>query len=80
MLAYAPVEHNYLEVLAETFIVPARQNHIIQENIFNKAPILRVTIAMSTNSAFTGLLLKTHSGINNLISDKIEYSEGDSHL
>ena len=23
---------------------------------------------------------KTHSGINNLISDKIEYSEGDCHL
>ena len=26
MLAYAPVEFNYLETLAKTFIIPARQN------------------------------------------------------
>ena len=54
MLAYAPVEYNYLETLAKTFIVPARQDQFIQENIFNKAPIRRVAIAMNTNSAFTG--------------------------
>ena len=29
MLAYAPVEYNYLETLAKTFVIPARQNHII---------------------------------------------------
>ena len=81
MLAYAPVEYNYLETLAKTFIIPARQNQFIHENIFNNAPIRRVAIAMNTNSAFTGFfLLKTHSGINNLISDKLEYSEGDSQL
>ena len=27
MLAYTPVEFNYLETLAKTFIIPARQNH-----------------------------------------------------
>ena len=54
MLAYAPVEYNYLETLAKTFIIPARQNQFIQENIFNNAPNRRVAIAMSTNSAFTG--------------------------
>ena len=54
MLAYAPVKYNYLETLAKTFIIPARQNQFIQENIFNNAPIRRVAIAMSTNSAFTG--------------------------
>ena len=54
MLAYAPVEYNYLETLAKTFIIPARQNQFIQENIFNNAPIRRVAIAMNTNSAFTG--------------------------
>ena len=53
MLAYAPVEYDYLETLAKTFIIPARQNQFIQENIFNKAPIRRVAIAMSTNSVFT---------------------------
>ena len=54
MLAYAPVEYNYLETLAKTFIIPARQNQFIQENIVNNAPIRRIAIAMNTNSAFTG--------------------------
>ena len=54
MLAYAPVEDNYLETLAKTFLIPARQNQFIQENIFNNAPIHQVAIAMNTNSAFTG--------------------------
>ena len=54
MLAYAPVEYNYLETLAKTFIIPARQNQSIQENIFNNAPIRRIAIAMNTISAFTG--------------------------
>ena len=54
MLAYAPVEYNFLDTLAETFIIPARQNQFIQENNFNNAPNSRVAIAMNTNSAFTG--------------------------
>ena len=58
MLAYAPVEHNYLETLAKTFIIPARQNQFIQENIFNKAPICRIAIAMNTNTAFTDSFTK----------------------
>ena len=59
MLAYAPVEYNYLETLAKTFIIPARQNQFIQENIFNNAPIRRIAIAMNTNSAFTGSFTQT---------------------
>ena len=54
MLAYAPVEYNYLETLAKTFIIPAGQNQFILENIFNNAPIRRITIAMNTNSAYAG--------------------------
>ena len=54
MLAYAPVDYNYLASLAMTFIIPARQNQFIQENIFKNAPIRRIAIAMNTNSAFTG--------------------------
>ena len=54
MLAYAPVEYNYLETLAKTFIIPARQNQFIQEKNFNNAFISRIAIAMNTNSAFTG--------------------------
>ena len=54
MLAYAPVEYNYLETFAKILIIPARQNQFIRKNIFNNAPIRRVAIAMNTNSAFTG--------------------------
>ena len=54
MLAYTPVEFNYLETLAKTFITPAGQNQFIQKNIFNNAPVRRIAIAMNTNPAFTG--------------------------
>ena len=54
MLAFAPVDYIYLETLAKTFIIPARQNQFVQENIFNTAPIRRVSFALNTNSAFTG--------------------------
>ena len=58
MLAYAPVEFNYLETLAKTFIIPARQNQFTQENIFNNAPVRRIAIAMNTNSAVTGTYIE----------------------
>ena len=77
MLACTPVEFNYLETFAKTFIIPARQNQFTQENIFNNAPVRRIAIAMNINSAFTGsdLIVKSFSGINKLISDKLEYWE-----
>ena len=53
-LAIAPVVCNYMETLAKTFIIHARQNQFIQENIFDNAPIRRRAIAMKSNSAFTG--------------------------
>ena len=52
MLGYTPVEFNYLETLAKTFILPARQNQFIQEKISNNAPVRRMAIAMNKNSAF----------------------------
>ena len=54
MIAYTPVEFNYLKTLAKIFIIPARQKQFIQENIFNDAPVRRIAIAMNTKSAFTG--------------------------
>ena len=69
MLAYTPVEFNYLETLARTFIIPARQNQFIQENIFNNAPVRRIAIAMNTHFVFTGSYTE-----NQLISDKLYYS------
>ena len=52
-LANTPVEYNYMETLAQTFINPARQNQFIQENIFNNAPIRRIGNEVNSNSAFT---------------------------
>ena len=46
-LAYDPVEYNYMETLAKTYIIPARQNQFIQENIFNNATIHRKANAMN---------------------------------
>ena len=53
-LANTPVEFNYFETVAKTFIITARQNQFIQENLFNNAPVRRIAIAMNTISAFTG--------------------------
>lgn len=53
-LTHVPASYNFMETLARTFIIQARQNQFIQENIFNNAPIRRIAIAMNTNSAFTG--------------------------
>ena len=66
-LAYAPVEYNYMETLAKTYIIPARQNQFIQGNIFNNAPIRRIALARNSNSALPAPLQRIHSGINSLI-------------
>ena len=58
MLAYAPVELNFLETLAKTFIIPAREKQFLQVNIFNNAPVLRIANARNTNCAFTGSYTK----------------------
>ena len=50
----SPVEFIHLETLAKSFIIPARQNQSVQENIFNNAPVRRIDIAMKAGSAFTG--------------------------
>ena len=54
MLAYTPVVFNFLATVAKSFIIPARQNQFIQENIFNNHPVRSIVFAMNTNSAFTG--------------------------
>ena len=54
MLAYTPLEFNYLEILAETFIISVRQNQFIEENIFNDPPVSRIGFGVNINSAFTG--------------------------
>ena len=54
MLAYTPVEFNYLETLAKAIVIPATQSQFLQENICNNAPIRRIAFVMNTNSGFTG--------------------------
>ena len=53
-LDYAPVEYNYMETSAKTYITPARQNRNIPEQLFNNAPERRIAIPKNSNSAFTG--------------------------
>ena len=49
-----PALYNYMETIARTFIIPSPQNHFIQENVFNNAPIRRIAVSMNTNSAVAG--------------------------
>ena len=58
MLAFTLVEFKYLATLAKTFIIPARQDQFIQENIFLNAPIRRIAFAMNANSLFIGSYTK----------------------
>ena len=53
MLAYTPVEYNYMDTLAKTLKISARQNQFTEENIFH-APVWRKAKAMNSNSALTG--------------------------
>ena len=76
MLASTPVEYNYLETLAKTSIIPAKQNWFTEENIFDNAPVRRIAIAMNTNSAFTGSFTENPFGINSLTRCKIELRGG----
>ena len=80
MLAYAPIEYNYLEILAKTFIIPARQNQFIQENIFNNAPIRRIAIAMNTNSAFTGSFTENPLWFQQFDIRQIRILRGGQHI
>ena len=57
-LPYTPEEFNFLKAPAKTFVIPARQNQFLQENYFNNS-IRRISIAMDTNSAFSGSFTET---------------------
>ena len=54
MLSYTPVEYNFLETLAKTLIIPAKQNQFLGEKISTKTPVRPISITMNTTSAFTG--------------------------
>ena len=80
MLAYAPVEYNYLDTSAKTFIIPASQNQFVQENIFNNAPIRRIAIAMKTNSAFAGSFSENPFWYQQFDLRQIKILRGDNQM
>ena len=52
-VAHFLVDFNHIETLTKTFIISARQNQFVQENICYNAPVHRSALAMITNSAST---------------------------
>ena len=75
MLAYIPVEFNCLETLAKTFIIAARQNHFIHQNVDNIAPFRQNPITRKKKSAFTGFYAENLFWYQQFDSDKLEDSE-----
>ena len=80
MLAFAPVEYNYLETSAKAFIMPARHNQFIQENIFNNAPIRGVATAMNTNSALNGSFIENPFWFEQFDLRQNRLARGDNQL
>ena len=78
--AYTPVEFNNLGTLAKTFIIPAGGKQFIQENISIMLQFVWLLLQWIQTLHSLDLILKIHSGINNLISDELEDSEEVSQL
>ena len=80
MLACSPVGYNNLETLEKTFIIAARQTNSFRKTFSTKFPFVESRLQKTHTLPSLVLLLETNSGINNLISDNLEYSEGASQL
>jgi hypothetical protein len=55
-LATRPAIYEYPEIIAKTYLVAKGHNAMIEEDIFNAAPIRRLVIAMNKIPQFTGTL------------------------
>ena len=75
MFAYTPVEFNFLESLARTFIIPAWQSTSFKKTFLSMLQFVELPLQWIQTLLLLKRTLKIHSGINNLISDKLEYSE-----
>ena len=80
MLAYAPVEYNYLETWQRRSSYLRDKTNSFKKTSSTMPPFVGMLLQWSQTLPLLVLLLTTHTGINNLISDKFEYSEGDSQL
>ena len=70
MPAYAPVEYNYLEILAKALLIAAKKTVFSKKKFFNNAPIRRIAVALNKKSAFTAAYTENLFWINNSIWDK----------
>jgi hypothetical protein len=55
-LATRPAIYEYPEIVVKTYLVPKGHNAMIEEDIFNSAPIRRLVVAMNQITQFTGTL------------------------
>ena len=72
-LAYTPLEFNYMETLANTFIDPAIHTNSLKKIFSTKLPLVELSLQWIQTLRLQDRTLKIFSGINNLIAKK--YSE-----
>ena len=75
MLAYTPVEFNYLETLQRFSAFPPDKTTSFRETFSTMLQFVWLVLQWIQILHSLDLILKIHSGINKIISDKIEYSE-----
>ena len=73
MLAYTPVEFNYSETKVESFIIPTKKTSSFRKKVSTKLQFFGVLSQWLQAPDSLDPMLKIPSGINNLISDKLEY-------
>ena len=44
-----PAQYILMKTIARTLIIPSHEKQIIQENLFNNAPVRRIAVAMKKN-------------------------------
>ena len=80
MLAFTPVEFEDVETLAKIFISRARKTKSFRKTFLTMHQFVGLLLQWIRTLHSLDLILKIHSGINNLNSDKLEYSEVVSQL
>ena len=80
MLANTPVDYNFLETLAKPFIILSDKTTSFKKTFSTLLQFVGSLLQRIQTLHSLDLTLKTGSGINNLISDKLEYSEEVSQL
>ena len=68
MLVCTPLECNYLEILAKTFIIPARQNQFFQEYFFTRLQFVELPLEWIPILHSLDPIMKIHSGTSKLFS------------